>query len=458
MHAYFDTHPTARARLAPPGRRLAEISSCLAAAVLALVLASASTALAATAVYLYPAEELHLAGTSHAQLNGVTCPSGGYCVAVGTAGATGGGSNTFPVVLGEEPTLNHLGEASWRDYTPALPTPSTASTYNSLESVACIDPLSCLAVGAYGAGGSELPLVEVGSDAGAWRPGALVTLPSAHQVAPVAASLAAVSCVPQAVAAGSGHAQGTCLAVGTYAGSSGSNKAMAVFLAGGPAQAVEIFPPHGAEAGSGAHLTAVSCFTGSCLAVGDYTDARGSQQGMAVIENNGTFKASVEVSAPVDSAGLSTKLTGVSCVAGSKCAISGSYLAQSDDLPTPMIAVLSGSTWGPSIQIGLRLSGAKKPAQLNSVWCTASGACAAVGSFQGFFGPRPFVVDDVAGHWGLQYGVGLYAKADLKDTLNFASIACWSPGNCAVVGEITPHAGNVEPIDAVTSAPPKPAV
>ena len=288
--------------------------------------------------------------------------------------------------------------------------------------------------------------------------GGLVPLPSAHQVAPIEARLAAVSCVPAPVQLGSGRAQGTCLAVGTYAASNGSNEAMAVFLAGGPAQAVEIYPPRGAEAGTSAQLTAVSCLASGCLAVGEYTDGRGHQQGMAVIENHAIFKAPVEVSPPVGSAGLSTKLTGVSCVASPKCAVSGYYLAQSDDLPTPMIAMLSGNTWGPSVQIGVHLPGGEKPAQLNSVRCTTSGDCAAVGSFQGYFGPRPFVVDDLAGHWGLEYGEAVYPEVNVRDTVNLASIACWGPGNCGVVGGITTPADNVEPIDAVTSAPPRPAV
>lgn len=133
-----------------------------------------------------------------------------------------------------------------------------------------------------------------------------------------------------------------------------------MFLAGGPAQAVEIYPPRGAEAGTSAQLTAVSCLASGCLAVGEYTDGRGHQQGMAVIENHAIFKAPVEVSPPVGSAGLSTKLTGVSCVASPKCAVSGYYLAQSDDLPTPMIAMLSGNTWGPSVQIGVHLPGGEK--------------------------------------------------------------------------------------------------
>jgi hypothetical protein len=110
------------------------------------------------------------------------------------------------------------------------------------------------------------------------------------------------------------------------------------------------------------------------------------------------------------------------------------------------------------VQIGLNLSGAKKPAQLNSVWCTTSGDGAAVGSFRGYFGPRPFVIDDVAGHWGLEYGEAVYQEGNVRDTVNLASIACWGPGKCGVVGGITTPAGNVEPIDAVTSARPRPAV
>ncbi|HTV10222.1 MAG TPA: hypothetical protein VME20_00030 [Acidimicrobiales bacterium] len=410
------------------------------------------------AIGLYPAVQWHVQGAQQAELEGVYCPHGGYCVAVGSAGNA---NSTVPLVLVETGAFYH-GMASWAESEPKLPPGSTPSTGNALVSVACRAPQSCFAVGQVKQGSEMLPLVETGRDTGGWKPGPTVGLPANHSVAPVHASLTAVSCISSG-----------CLALGSYWDSNEEPQAMAVLLSGswGTAvnaapgsvlrllDAVEVAPPRGAEAGTGANLTGVSCLSSACLAVGDYTNAHDNQEGMSAIFAGGIFSSLETVPAPAGSAGISTTLSGVSCLFnaghGTTCLASGYYVASSNELATPMMAtfVASGTTetWQPSAQVALPSNGSGS-GQLNSVSCLPPGDCAAVGTYQTPSGSDALFYDEVPNRWLSVVPEPLSPQQAVTGAVSLESIDCAATDNCAAVGEVTDNGARPQAIEAVSGA------
>lgn len=428
-------------------RRSALLVCALLTSLVAVVAGPAATAFASTEVAFYPAWQVNVQGASQGQLNGVACPTGGLCVAVGSITTSAG---AIPLVLLERSFEAPSGWTNWSELRPKLPAGGGPSSDDGLQSVACVSPTSCFAVGAYDSGPGELPLVETGPDNGSWQTGVTITLPPAHQIAPVEAGLTAVSC----------NHDGTCMAVGWYADSSGEDQAMAVFVAGGSDQAVEIAPPHNAESHSGADLDAVSCISSGCLAVGSYKDLHDNQQGVALLWNADFFEPTMEVSPPSNSEGLQTQLAGISCIAGGTCFAAGSYRLESTDEPAPMLATFSDSRWQPSEELGLPHD-ADGQGQLNSIWCTSSSGCTAVGTYDTTdFGARSLEEFEYKGEW-LVTSIPMIDNTTVlgdDDNVSLSSIACWDPADCGTVGEISTPKSVVAAVEAMTGPPGPSAV
>jgi hypothetical protein len=274
-------------------------------------------------------------------LDSVSCRSPASCSAVGSySGATGG-----------HKTLNEVWNGtSW----VIQATPNPGRNYSSLAGVSCA-AAACAAVGVYRDRPGTFLALALASSGTAW---AVQAVPS--PTGAVLSVLDGVSCA----------SPGACAAVG-FLDNSVVNSVPLAESWNGTAWTVQRVPR---PAGFGhSSLASVSCGSASsCMAVGK---GYNKHSGATLAESwNGTAWAIVPTPAPPGTAGV---LTGVSCASATACTAVGWYRDSSNNA-LPLAESWNGTAWTvqpvPSPANGFSIV-------LNSVSCTSSSACTAVGSY-----------------------------------------------------------------------------
>jgi hypothetical protein len=222
------------------------------------------------------------------------------------------------------------------------------------------------------------------------------------------------------------------------------------------AQASEITLPSGATMIAGAQdasLSGLACTSpGTCVAVGSYADANGSDndQLMAVNETNGTWGVAQKITLPNDASTTSghqyASLNSVACTSLGNCVAVGQYEdtnGTSDDLA--LYVTETNGVWGiaqtVSLPAGWNTTASGQNAYLDGVTCTSAGNCVAVGTYDGNNGSQDeeaMVVTETNGAWAAATELPLPTGYDTtpgrqQATLN--SVTCTSPGNCVAVGD-----------------------
>ncbi len=262
----------------------------------------------------------------------------------------------------------------------------------TLGGVACTSPGNCVAVGRYSrSDDSRWPMVVTETN-GQWGTAQVLGLPQGAPATGVQnAGLASVTC----------SSPGNCVAVGSYVDATGTGtQVMAMAEAGGvwrQPTAVAL-PPGAASAGNGQYATfsSVTCpGVGTCVAVGQYEDARGflDYQAMVAAETQGVWTQAARVKLPANLAtaagAQSASLNSVACTSVGNCAAVGAYTA-SDSTATSrdfraMDVTETGGAWGHATELTLpanaATSGTFRLGQMFSVSCPALGSCAAVGQY-----------------------------------------------------------------------------
>jgi hypothetical protein len=370
--------------------------------------------------------------TRTSEVDGISCPSNGMCVASGFYKDTGGRPHGF---------IDTLSAGTWSTMEAPLPPDAkpAGSTFGSyLKSVDCQSNQSCVAVGNYKGttgGGGQFGLIETYSggvwspqpapqpgDAGsnqgvtfndvscpsmgpcsgignypngsnrqqgivfsqglggAWSAQAAPLPPGSNSGASEFSQLAAVSC-----------AGAVCAGVGSVADTSGRSHGLIEQLSGGSATPSMAPQPNNAATGSNqtAALKAVSCtFDGICNAVGNYIDQANLVTRPLIDTVNGMVITATEGPQPNDAAtgsNMGAQLYAVSCLSGGECAADGIYNDNSNSgNGVGLIDQLSGGSWsavtGPLP--GNAGSGSSRASYLDAIDCSARSACEAVGDFQ----------------------------------------------------------------------------
>ncbi len=105
-----------------------------------------------------------------------------------------------------------------------------------------------------------------------------------------------------------------------------------------------------------------------------------------------------------------------------------------------------GGTWGPAQPVpglmGLATGGAAvQTASINAIDCTATGNCAAAGSFvaakNGVNFTRPFVVTETDGTWGNAQEVTGATAIGTSNAATVEHVSCGAPGDCTAAGSYT---------------------
>jgi hypothetical protein len=357
--------------------------------------------------------------TSSSSLTVVTCPAAAVCLAGGSYRSAGQ----------QQGLLLSGHDRSWTATTAPLPANAAAAPQARISALACASAITCVAVGQYAASTSRAGLLITGHGS-AWS-GRAAPLPADAGPQPDA-TLVSVACpaVTSCTAAGSyvdglGNRQGmlvllrgtgwsavraplppdakvpgatltavacpsttSCVAVGSY---SGATRGFAVASVGTSWTAAATPVPAGAAMQAKASFRSIACGTGGCVAVGSYTSADGSTQGL-LVTGQGTVFTAVRAALPADAAPAQgspgAQLTSVSCPSATWCVAAGTYTDAAGEAQTLLLS-RTASAWtavkAPSPAnartVGSQAQGSLTPPTISSVACWATASCVAVGGY-----------------------------------------------------------------------------
>jgi len=338
------------------------------------------------------------------QMYSVSCPAPGSCTAVGNYVNTGG----------KEPGLiDTLSNGQWTAQIAPAPNDAMTNQIGELDTVSCPTTNFCGVGGFYrnSHNGNQLEVLQESN--GTW---AALDAPLPNDAATLAnarGNADSISCV----------ADMTCEMVGQYADTSGNNVGLLEHLAGGVWSGSAAPEPAGAGSdGTGtqdAALRHVSCtFDEGCVAVGFYEDMNHATHALIDSVTNGVATA-VPAPVPSDVApenNADELLFSVSCVNAGQCSAVGEYRSASQPSnTTAMIDQESGGIWT-SIAAplpGNAATGSSAFSTLSAVSCVSRGACNTAGSYDD---PGTFGFHDAytppEGYWSVASDGGIFNYGD----------------------------------------------
>ncbi len=364
-----------------------------------------------------------------AEVDSVSCVAPGDCAAGGFYEDGRGKGQAFVV----SETNGRWGKAI------AVPGAARLNTDGSAEvtSVSCPAAGDCAAVGYYTDGRGRRQGFLVSETAGRW--GKAIEVPGTAKLnTGGSAGVDSVSCA----------APGDCSAAGYYVecrsaadptcSSTDSPFFIEVFVVsernGHWGKAIEVPGTATLNTGGNAEVRSVSCAApGDCAAGGLYTVPHSRQQAFVVSQTNGHWGKASEVpgTAKLNAGGLAA-VGSVSCAAPGNCAAGGFYTDYdqgSEEVNAFVVSDTNGS-WGNAIEVpGTAQLNTGGDAGVESISCTATGECAASGSYStgptlprlGI--PHAFVVGETNGSWE--------SAAVVPGASDLPSISCASAGDCA---------------------------
>jgi len=285
-------------------------------------------------------------GPAVTSLNGVSCTSASACTAVGSILSSSG-----HVI----PRAERWNGTSWTTQTTPKP---TGDAFSQLNGVSCASATACTAVGYYYNSSSVyFPLAEE------WNGTTWTVSTTPKPAGSSQPELEGVSCTSASA----------CTAAGGYDNSSGAPQTLAEKW-NGTTWTIHATTNAGPESD---YLYGASCTSASaCTAVG-YQQLSSGEVVTLAERWNGTSWATQTTPNPTDI--NSNVFSGVSCTSASACTAAGQYSESNADPTGPFAEGWNGTTW--TVQTTPSPSGADE-SPLNSVSCTATDTCTAVGEYQ----------------------------------------------------------------------------
>jgi hypothetical protein len=185
-------------------------------------------------------------------------------------------------------------------------------------------------------------------------------------------------------------------------------------------------------------LNSVSCVSvGNCVAIGDYRISTVQNEGYYAVETSGVWARGVQLPLPGDaqSTPAQTAFVSASCVlGGTTCKLLGQYVT--NNIPPAIHSVVDTYVFGtgitgPPVEFA-QLSG-QDGIELNSISCTTSTNCVAVGSQTKSFSSEATYVADTAGTWGTPTVLTNPGGAAVPYEF-LTSVSCPTSGNCVAAG------------------------
>jgi hypothetical protein len=385
----------------------------------------------------------------------VSCPAGGDCIAVGGYNDSSGHAQGL---------IETLAGGSWTATSAPLsglsPTAGTNPSV-SLFAVSCPAGGDCIVVGGYvDSSGHAEGLIETLAG-GSWT----ATTAPLSGLSPSAASgvlLLGLSC----------PATGTCIAFGQYTDSSGNGQGLIEMIAGGTWSATTA-PISGLSPAAGTNPRvffrgAISCpTTGSCVAMGHYTDSSGNVQGLIETLASGSWSASTAPLSGLSPPAATNPLLffgALSCPAAGWCVAVGVY-GDSSGHAQGLIETLAGGTWSPTAAPlgGLSPSASGAQASLDAVSCPAAGSCVAIGTYtDSSTDGQGLIATLAAGGWSATTAPldALSPAPSPNPSVSIRALSCPTTSACVAFGKYADSSGNRQGLLetlASTSQPPPPS-
>ncbi|HMD45334.1 MAG TPA: IPT/TIG domain-containing protein, partial [Acidimicrobiales bacterium] len=376
-------------------------------------------------------------GNEFASLSAINCPSAAVCVAVGSYEDSS--YSTWGLI-------ETLSAGTWT--ATKAPLPAGGGLQASLAAVTCTAVGSCIAVGTYqDSSYTTWGLIETLSS-GTWT-ATKAPLPSGGVGS---GNLDAVVC----------PAAGSCVAVGNYDDSTSHIWGLIDALSSGTWTATKAPLPTGGTGST--HLASVACpVTGTCVAVGSYADSSGFNWGLIDTLSSGTWTAT-QAPAPAGASNHQAQLASVSCTSATACAAVGFYTDSSGD-SWGLLEALSGGSWSGTqaaepTGAGTDAGGTQKAA-LVALNCASTAWCVATGTYEDSSGfAWGYLETGSSGSWTpVQVpepsGAGTDGAGTQGAKLN--AVSCAGDGSCLVAGSYVDSGITTEGLlDSVT--PPAPTV
>lgn len=291
------------------------------------------------------------------QLQGVSCTSSSFCVAVGESRNASG---YFDGLI-----LTWSGTA-WTPSQAPVPPDAANNPVAALTGVSCSSSSYCLAVGQYRTSPKDQSELLSWSG-GAWTPSRAPLPANVASNQAEAGYLVGVSCVSAS----------SCTAVGSYG--DGTIGGPWVLTETGDSWTSVGAPQPSDSTGNGQFWDASCPATSSCVAVGEYES---TSSGFAGLLSTGSGSSWTAMSAPMPANGVSSQgaaTYGVSCASSSRCLAVGVY---SDDTSSePLLLTKSGSSWTPAEAPVPANAGSIPYASLWGVSCPSQSFCVAGGVY-----------------------------------------------------------------------------
>ena len=364
----------------------------------------------------------------NAKVSSMSCPSRGFCVAVGEFANFKGFRNSSQGFV----VSRKNGRWGRAQEVPGLA--KLVAGFSQLDSVSCGSPGDCVAGGYYVGPRSSQQAFVVTERNGTW--GSAMPVAQSLNVGDFG-EVYSVSC-PSA---------GNCAATGYYGSVAQSSNTEPFVISernGAWGTAIEVPGIADLSAGEFSRANWISCSSaGNCALGGFYADRKASPAFVAS-EHDGRWRPAIEVPGLAKvSAGLAT-VESVSCSAPGNCAAAGYYQTSKfhigvDSTKWQAFAVAErNGTWGkivpllriPPVTDDLSVPGVK----VASMSCPSTGNCMASGVFWTAHGLQAFVVGENKGHWGTirtVLGSGALNRGGFAEAM---SVSCPSAGNCLVGG------------------------
>jgi hypothetical protein len=187
--------------------------------------------------------------------------------------------------------------------------------------------------------------------------------------------------------------------------------------------------------GGDARVVSVSCAPGGyCVAGGYYADGDGNSQAFVVTAVKGRWRAAVEVpgTAALEAGGGFARVTSVSCPAAGSCA-AGGYYANGKRMERAFVVSQKKGSWHAARRVPVPVAGPGGDG-FASLSCWSAGNCAAGGSYSASGRLGAWVVSERNGVWGRWGQVPGLAALNTGHAASVNSVSCARGGYCAVGG------------------------
>jgi hypothetical protein len=433
---------------------------------------------------------------SQVTLNAVSCPTTGFCVAVGDyvdSGAAGqppcpastysGGQPGVGDITCSLPLVETLSNGVWKASTLPYPESSNYSSgigleqawgylTGSLTGVSCTSSTFCVAIG------DETPLISPNGvdryaftevlSGGVWTSAKKpFPYPDCENSAnPYCDGTGGTVVTTNAIACSTTT---SCVAVGDDELRPTTSTAAKIDYQG-VAYSISPSPKSGAWTGTGSVVTAppqyevtlsgVSCPSSTaCVAVGSTTVQKGSGSTLTYItrplaenlSSSGSTWAGTSISPADPPVASAASLSGVSCQSTTSCEAVGNYTgaASSGSRTGALVESLSGTTWTPTTDLETHADGASG-ATLAGISCPAATACSAVGQYTDASNQEHALIETLSGGgWVATTGVDPAGGSSPV----FSGVSCPVVGTCAAVGNTGTTAGDLAPFVATEASP-----